>query len=253
MKRYLVLMISCICVFTISTLVSAQLTGQEVLDKVKISTEPQTSYVKMRMELYSSSGQLRRRSLEGYRDNQGDDKAMNRFLSPATVEGTSFLSLDKDNDEDMYLYLPALGSVRKISSSQKNGSFVGTDFTYNDLNLIGGGNYNKDYDATILVENDQEYILKLVPTDSDIDYKYLKMWINKKEWHMIKVEFYDERGKLEKVLTPESFEKIAGYWTAHKSTMENIQEGSKTVIYMEEITYDKAINDRIFTTRYLSR
>ncbi|OCL27286.1 outer membrane lipoprotein-sorting protein [Orenia metallireducens] len=253
MKKILTLVLVWLSIIGVSGLVSAQLTGSDILDKVKEATQPKTSYTKMKMELYSSAGQKRERMIEGYRKNGEYTKAMNRFLFPATVEGTSFLSLENEEDEDMYLYLPALGSVRKISSSQKNGSFVGTDFTYNDLNLIGEGDYNKDYDASILSENDKEYVLKLVPTDTDIDYKYLKIWIKKEEWHLIKSEFYDERGKLEKILTAENFEKIAGYWTPRKSTMENVQKGTKTVIYMEEITYDKPINDRIFTTRYLSR
>lgn len=242
-----------IMIFTISGFVLANLTGQEILEKVRYSTQPKTSYSKMKMELYSSSGQLRERKLESYRDNREGDKAMNRFLAPASVEGTSFLSLEKNDKEDMYLYLPVLGSVRKISSSQKNGSFVGTDFTYNDLNLIGGGDYNKDYNAIVLAEDNEKYILRLVPTDSDIDYKYIKMWVKKEGCYILKSEFYDQKGGLKKVLIPENFEKISGYWTPRKSTMENVQEGTKTVIYMEKITYDQPINNRIFTTRYLKR
>lgn len=186
--------------------------------------------------------------------DQGQDKSLIRFLEPADVEGTGFLSLDnKSGDEDMYLYLPAVNLVRKISGSQKNGSFVGTDFSYNDLAIIGSGNYQDDYQAIIVEENDKNYVLKIVPTDDDIEYKSGQLVVSKNNWYPQEAKFYDQQGELYKVLKNSQIEKIDGYWTARKVVMKDVQTGSKTIVHLEEITYDQGVNERIFTTRYLKR
>jgi outer membrane lipoprotein-sorting protein len=79
------------------------------------------------------------------------------------------------------------------------------------------------------------------------------MWVKIENYFPTKLEFYDQKGELHKVLTNEDIQKKDGYWTAEKLTMKNVQKGSKTVLYLEEITYDKQVSDRIFTTRYLRR
>jgi outer membrane lipoprotein-sorting protein len=230
------------------------LSGDDVLDKVEESIDAQSSEIKLKMELYNDSGSMRERKLEAFSKDGEYDKALIRFLSPANVEGTAFLAKDKAADEeDMYLYMPVLGNVRKIAGSQKNGSFVGTDFSYNDLSILGGGNYKEDYKATVIEKNSEEYLLKLIPTDEEIEYKFAKMWVKIENYFPTKLEFYDQKGELHKVLNNEDIQKKDGYWTAEKLTMKNVQKGSKTVLYLEEITYDKQVSDRIFTTRYLRR
>jgi len=229
------------------------MTGDDVLDKVEAAIDADSAKISFDMELHSSSGDVRNRELKARTQDGEVDKSFIRFLAPASVEGTGFLSQDKGDSEDMYLYMPALGSIRKISSSQKNGSFVGTDFSYNDLSILGGGNYQDDYEATVQSEDDSQYVLKIVPTDDDIDYKYGKMWVQKSNWFPVKLEFYDSDGELHKVLTTKDVKQIDGYWTAGQMTMKNVQKGSKTVLQLAEIAYDKEIDDRLFTTRNLKR
>lgn len=255
MKRVISLTLILTLVISLSSLAAAQeLSGDDVLDRVEESIDAQSSQVKLRMELYNESGSKRTRELEAYTKDGEYDKALIRFLAPASVKNTAFLSQEKNSDDkDMYLYMPALGNVRKIAGSQKNGTFVGTDFSYNDLSILGGGNYKEDYQPTILDEDNKEYLLRLVPTDEDIEYKFVKMWVQKSNWFPTKLEFYDEDEELYKELTNEDIKEKSGYWTAEKITMKNLQKGSKTVIYLDEITYDLELNDRIFTVRYLRR
>jgi len=230
------------------------LTGDDVLDKVEAAIDANSAEIKLKMYIYNEAGSMRERELKAYTQDGEYDKALIRFLAPASVEGTAFLSQEKgNNNEDMYLYMPVLGNVRKIAGSQKNGSFVGTDFSYNDLSILGGGNYKEDYKATILESNENEYLLRLIPTDEEIEYKFVKMWVKRSNWFPTKLEFYDENGNLHKVLINEGVKQIDGYWTASELTMKNVQKGSKTVLRLDEITYDKRISERIFTTRYLRR
>ncbi|MDI3548447.1 MAG: hypothetical protein PWR10_2099 [Halanaerobiales bacterium] len=255
MKKIIILLMTVFLLYLLVLPVNAVLTGDDVLARIEEEMHSTTAHLQMNMKLYSASGDVREREMEIYKSNQeGLTKSFVRFLSPATIEGTAFLSLEQENgSEDMYLYMPALGSVRKIASSQRNGSFVGTDFSFNDLTILGGANFREDYQASILEENDQEYVLKLIPTNPDIEYNQVKMWVDKANWYPLKSEFYDADGELLKVMNPADHKEINGYWTPQKLTMENVQKGTKTVIEMVNVVYDQSVNEQIFSVRYLKR
>ncbi|MCK8825387.1 outer membrane lipoprotein-sorting protein [Fuchsiella alkaliacetigena] len=256
MKKYFVLLLVGLLVLSLSGLATAQeLTGNDVLENVEESISADTAQITFSMELHDGD-RVRNRKLETYTmDGPDYDKGKVRFLEPASVEGTGFLTRDPhdSDDDDMYLYMPAVGSVRRIAGSDKNNSFVGTDFSYNDLSLLGGANYDDDYDATIIEENDEEYLLEIIPTDEEIEYSYGKMWVQKSNWFPTKVEFYDEDEELYKVLENEDIKEIDGYWTAGQMTMSDVQDDTKTVLYLEEIIYDEQLDPRLFTTRNLQR
>ena len=157
------------------------LTGNDVLDNVEKAIAADTSQMEFKMVLHSDEGQTRERKLTvmSRETDDGVDQVFIRFLSPPSVEGTGFLAIDYGDDDDMYLYMPAVGSVRRIATGQRDGSFVGTDFTYNDLSLIGGENYQDDYDAEIIAETEEKFILEMIPTDEDIHYDFAEMRVQK--------------------------------------------------------------------------
>lgn len=250
-----------ICLVLILTLLLPEMlpaqkySADQILDNVENAITASSAEIHVRMDLYSTSGSQRERSLVAYAKDSNDlSKSFILFTEPANIKGTSFLSLEQPGGSDeMYLFMPVLGNVRKIAGSQKSGSFVGTDFTYNDLTILGGGNYAEDYQASILEQNSDQYVLKLQPTNTDIDYQYAKMWVPGSNWFPSKIEFYDKDGQLEKVLTNSNIQEIDGNWTAKEITMQNVQKGTKTVLHMEEIHYNTPISDQIFTTRNMRR
>jgi len=251
---YIAGMILCTILFTGE--ISAQdLNAEQVIDKVENSIDASSAKMQLHMDLYSASGSKRSRALTVYmKKTEGRAKSYLRFTEPADIEGTAFLSLEQeDGDEEMYLYMPVLGSVRRIAGSQKSGSFVGTDFSYNDMTILGGGNYGEDYQAQILEYNGNEYVLRLDPLDEDITYHHTVMRVPTSNWYPTKIEFFNEEESLEKRLTNEQIEQVDGNWTARKITMENVEKGSRTVLELEEVQYDVPIEDRIFTTRHLER
>ena len=254
-KKLLILGLSLVLVIGIGSLVAAQdLTGDDVLDNVEESISADTSQMEFDMVLHSDDGRTRERELivKRMETDDGVDQGFIRFLAPPSVEGTGFLSHDYGDDDDMYLFMPAVGSVRRIASGQRDGSFVGTDFTYNDLSLIGGENYQDDYEATIIEETEDEYILEMVPTDDDIHYDFGEMRVQKSNWFPVEIELYED-GELTKRLTNKDIVQVDGYWTAREITMADLVDGTKTVLHMNEIVYDEPIEEQIFTTRYLER
>lgn len=234
---------------------SQQLNGEQILKNLEAARQSKSHKMKMEMELYSSSGDMRSRTLDNYRQEGEVDRSLMQFTEPADIRGTAFLLLDdqKNKQEDMYLYLPALGGVRKISGSQKNGSFVGSDLSYNDISIFSGANFSDNYEAEIRAEEDEIIELHLDIIDPDIDYSYGRMWVRKDLWLGQKIEYYDQYEELVKVINLSNFDEIDGNRLARRIEVENVQKGSRTILKMIEVEFDPELDPNIFTTRYLQR
>lgn len=255
-KSFFYLFIIMMVLSLFSLHISAEnLNGDEVLAKIKEARTADSASMTMIMELFNEAGDMRSRELKNRHLENGEEKSLIEFQSPADVAGTAFLSLKDKNSsqEDMYLYLPVLGSIRKISGSQKNGNFVGSDLTYNDITVFSGSNFKDYYSAEILEENDSEYLLRLTPTDPDIDYSFGRLWVRKDIFYPVKIEFYDQSEDLLKNVQLEKIEQIDGNWFSREITVENVQKGSRTVMKMEDVSFNVDLNEQIFTTRYLER
>jgi outer membrane lipoprotein-sorting protein len=247
MKRKCFLCFVCPLILILFSIKAYGITGKEVMDKVaETRNAPADTAYEAEMILVEKDGSEKKRQIKYYL--KGDDKSLMRFLSPADVKGVAFLAL---SDEQMYLYLPAFKKIRRIASHIKHDNFMGTDFSYEDM---GETDYEDKYSAKILSEEEKEYILEAIPKEgSDVGYSKLKLWIDKERWLMDKVEFYDKKGKLLKVLTNTGKEKIQGYWTHTKMEMYNVVDQHKTIFKLIKVEYDTGLKDDFFSQRYLKR
>ena len=207
---------------------------------------PQDREAHLTMQLVDKKGDVRTRELTILQ--KGQDKRLIRFLSPADVRGVGFLVLE---DDLMYLYMPAFAKVRRIASHVKNETFMGTDFTYDDM---AQNDYVGNYTPTLREETDQHYILELIPKpESEIDYSRMVMWVNKETMLPDTAEFYDRSGRLLKVMTQTDVKRIDGYLTPQHIEMENVQDKHKTIMHLNEVMHDQNVPDKHFTQRYLKR
>lgn len=255
MRRLLLNLLLVLVLIVIVSVVTLALDGEEILDKVDEVFNSDSSDYNMTMAIINSNGYKRERSIRLI--SKDSDKFLVRFLSPADLEGTGFLTITQDGKDNMWLFLPALGNIRRIASHQKNGSFMGTDFTYKDISIIGGSDYRNDYESKLIGE--EEYnnykciLLESIPTDDNIDYSKMKMWVKKDNYVPLKLEFYDQNNKLLKIMTNSNIERVDGHLTVQKVLMENIQKNTKTILTIDKVAYDLKIPDTVFTTRYLQR
>jgi len=225
-----------------------ELTGDEILKKEE-GNYADSEIMISEMTIVHKSGAKRIRTIKVW--IKGDDYTLVRFLSPANVKGTGFLSV-KDDD---WLYLPALKKVRRIATKEKGKSFMGSDFSYED---IGSSSLVEDYNAKLLGIEEYEghdcYVLELIPKNGEhISYSKLKRWVNKDNFYSMKTEYYDKHGELLKIMYSSEFEKIEEFWIAKRMEMRNVQKGSKTIIVFKEVQLNPEIPDRLFTTRQLER
>lgn len=244
-----------LCIFTLfSTLTAEEETGREIMEKVDSRYTGDDQVTDMTMTLIKSSGRERVRKVKVWQKDYGEnDKSLMRFLEPADVRGTGFLIWEhKGKDDDQWLYLPAYKKVRRISSKEKEKSFMGTDFSYEDL----GSHDLDDYNYTLLrseIFNDQVcYVVESVPKPGKKKpYKKTISWIRKDIFLVIGVDFYDKKGKFLKRLLATNIEKIDGIWTVKVMEMENVQKNHTTTLEFENVRYNTGLKNDVFTERNL--
>lgn len=247
-----------ICGFFMTANLFSQLTGREIIQMVEDSPDGENRKSLMTMELINHRGASRERTILSYSMDLGkDSKSIMFFQAPADVKGTGFLSWqydDPERDDDKWLYLPAMKKVRRISgSSAKNENFMGSDFTYDDM---GGRNVDEDEHRLTGEETMGGglcWVVESKPLESDAAYSRTVSWIRQDALIPVKVEFYDRMGELLKTLVASDISREAGFWTARKLEMTNHQRNHRTLIMMEKIEYDIAMNESLFTVPSLER
>ena len=256
-KTFISVLILSILLLTVffSVSVMAKMTGEEVLDKVDEEMDSDSRDFILDMTIVNKNGQKRDRKITI--KTKGENKGLVKFLEPGDVKNTALLTREENGEENMWLYLPSIGNVNKIASHSKSGNFMGTDFTYNDIDMVGGSNYKKDYESELIgeekINGDLCYKLSAVPTKDSINYSEMKMWVIKDDFMPLKLKFYDKDGKLHKIMTNKNYRNIDSHLTPETIIMKDEQKGSKTILELEEVQYNIELANRIFTTRYLTR
>ncbi|MCR5612343.1 outer membrane lipoprotein-sorting protein [Treponema sp.] len=250
-----------ISTFLISASVFAQsLTGYDIMKKADEVPEPKTSSSTATLTIHSKKGSDRIREVIMKSKDYGDvKKEVIVFTTPKDVAGTGYLMFDYDDDNkdsDNWLYMPAMKKTRRIASSgsESEGSFMGTDFTYQDM----GDRSLSKYDYKLLGEETVDgvacYKVECISkAHTEKDPRYIT-YIGKSDYIMRKCEFYDRQNQLHRVLTCTDFTTIAGFTTAQKMKMENVQTGTWSLIETKNIVYNSSdMDDSLFTVAALEK
>ena len=217
------------------------------------------SQLKMKMVLINKKGdetvrEMRTKNKEGT-GGEGD-KGLIVFLSPPDQKGTALLThAHDDKDNEQWLYLPALKRVKKIASNKKSGSFMGSEFSFED---IGGGGSTDDYEYKWLrdeiYEGKECFVLQSIPKDKNSGYTKIIAWVDKESGRNYKAEFYDRKKSHLKTMT------ITGYQTFKGDQdrpgelyMVNHQTGKSTKMIMTEYEFGVGLTDKEFTKNSLQR
>ncbi len=218
-----------------------------------------SSTVELTMTLSDPSGrtttrELRIDTLEKEGEGNGD-KSLTIFYSPPDVDGTALLShariLDSDNQ---WLYLPALRRVKRISSSNKSGPFVGSEFAFEDLTSGELGKYEYTYLETRTVDGMEMDVLECVPRYERSGYSRLNCYYDTEVYQTRKIEFFDRGGQLLKTLKLEDYREYpGGFWRPHLQTMTNHLTGKVTTIAAGEYEFDVDLDNRDFEPSALDR
>ena len=186
----------------------APITGLEAATRMDDARRAKTEHNVMTMTLQNARGQQRVRTIEGWTREITDEEEHRfaRFLEPSDVKDTTLLTYDFDEaDDDIWLYLPALKKVKRILSSNKTDYFMGSDFTYWDMENIDLLNWDYQLTGSETVDGVDTYVVPATPkNDKEIEesgYDKVVYWIGKTDWIARKIEFTDTKGRLGKRLT----------------------------------------------------
>jgi outer membrane lipoprotein-sorting protein len=212
----------------------------------------------MRMVLKNRNGQesiriIRIRTLEV--DGDGD-KSLSIFDEPRDVKGTAFLTYShKRGDDDQWLYLPALKRVKRISSRNKSGSFMGSEFSYEDIASQEVEKYTYKWLRDEIYDGRQCFVSEQYPVDRE-NSGYIRqvVWLDKACYLPLRIEYYDRKNTRLKTLTVKHYQQYLGkFWRAGEMYMLNHQSGKSTALYWSRYQFRNGLKDGDFNKNSLKR
>lgn len=211
---------------------------------------------KVRMRIIDKKGRKRIKEFVILRKDVkegGDQKYFVHFVKPADERKTVFMvhkHTDPNKDDDRWLYLPALSLVKRIAAGDKRTSFVGSNFLYEDVS----GRSLKEDTHELIKTTDKFFVVKNVPKQPDtVKFSYYNVSISRKNYMPMKMEYYDKKGKLYRVIESKEIKKIKDFPTVIKSVAMDLMTGRRTEMEFSAVKYDIGLKDDIFTERYLHR
>ncbi len=222
----------------------------EIINRVEKNEKIPSSITQVDQTIITSKGKSRVLSIQGFSKNSGDDQ-FSLYTGPARVKGDKILMLN--GGDDIWFYTPRTDRVRHLASNARKQKVQGSDFSYQDLEQR---DYQEDFSMELLdsevITGVDHYIIQAIPTDSGPDYAKLIFWVNKQNFVVSKVEYYEEQ-LLSKTLYASNVQKVEDYWIAMKLEMQNNESGSKTLLETKEIEVNIDLDDSRFSTNYLKR
>ena len=241
------------------------LSAFEIMSKVDARYTGETAISNTRMILVDKKERQRVREIKIFSKEFGDvDKSISFFKSPADVKGTSYMSFNWNSpskEDDSWLYLPALQKVNRIASSDRSGSFMGSDFTYTDIDGFELEDYTYEIKKQSDLVNGRDcWVVELTPKNKKIIDKtgYLKslQWIRKDIFIPVKGRILVKKGKKIKLFSAKNITKIDGIWTAktlQMITTKNKKLVHKSILQLESIRYNDVVENKIFSTEVMRR
>jgi len=217
------------------------------------------SVVELQMVLRNAAGKQTTRDLLlstlEIPDESLGDQSLIVFESPRDIDGTALLSHARILDpDDQWLYLPALKRVKRISSVNKSGPFVGSEFAFEDFTSLELNKFDYRYVGEEACGELTCDVLERVPRYEHSGYTKQITWIDQQEFQTRKVEFYDRRGELLKTLAMDDYRVYdGGYWRAHTLSMVNHQTGKSTDLAYSDYAFGAGLDEGDFVKGALSR
>ncbi len=181
---------------------------------------------------------------------------MTIFDSPKDVKGTAFLNYThKKSDDDQWLYLPALKRVKRISAKNKSGSFMGSEFAYEDIASQEIEKYTYRWLRDEMLDGHECFVVERYPVDTkNSGYSRQVVWLDKQEYRTWKVEYYDRKNAHLKTLTFTSYKKYRNrFWRASQLNMVNHQTGKSTELLFLNYQFTVGLTEDDFNKNSLKR
>jgi outer membrane lipoprotein-sorting protein len=229
--------------------------ADKILQRSRDRADGNDVYAQTQLVLIDDRGGQRVRQLTYLqKDHAEGEKLTLYFNEPADVRGVGFMSVTHDEklgkDDDQWLYLPAYRQVRRIASSDKRGSFMGSEYAYIDLEKLRVTDYTQKVTGEDKVLERPCWVIERTPTGEQVigrtGYHTTSVWVDKDSGVVLKQTYFDIKGQLFKTMTVKALERIQGIWTVMQSDMENHLTRKTSRLVFSDVRYDTGLPDVLF-------
>jgi hypothetical protein len=205
--------------------------------------------------LHNSQGEesVREFTMKSLEVASDGDKELGVFVKPGDVKGTAILTYSHGlQPDDQWLYLPELKRVKRISSVNKSGPFVGSEFAFEDISSWEISKYKIRYLRDEAVDGNDCYVLEETPTYEHSGYSKQIEWLDKKLLRGRKIEYFDRKNTLLKTLTSSDYHQYLNhYWRESKLEMINHQTGKSTIMLRTNYRFRNGLKESDFSENVL--
>ncbi len=184
-------------------------------------------------------------------EDGGEQRYYTYFKKPADVRRTTFMVIKHQGaDDDRWIYVPAVDLVRRVSARDKNSSFVGSDFSYED---VSGRHWLDDehlLESASELDGTAVYVIRSTPTDGAA-WAYRLSYIDVDRLLPLKEEYFDEDGEMIRIFTADQIDEVDGIPTVTARTMRDLKKERQTTVVFSDVKYNTGIDPDIFSERYL--
>lgn len=239
-------------------------TARKIMEQVDQRDDGDNRSANIEMTLIDRNNQQRTRVIKSFtKDFDNDTYSALFFLQPADVRNSAFLTYDyadRGKDDDQWLYLPALRKSKRIASSDKSGSFMGSDFNYSDMTSINIDDYDFNVEKNIEVRGHPAWVIAASPRSQEViretGYKKSLLIVRKDIYFIVRAVHWPEQGNVLKYFDITNLERIDNIWTATQFTMTSKrgkQTEHKTIMKLTDIKYNQPLDEGMFTVRRIEK
>lgn len=240
---------------------AGDLTGADIIGRMDSlgSVADLTAQMEMRTIRQSETRNYYKMSLVMKGTSDGGRKMLIRVLAPATIKGTAVLSISRPGvPDETWLYLPALGKPKRISAGERGGSFMGSDFSYEDMGLMRTNDYRYTLTGTEEVDGEEMYVVESVPVSENAKasagYARKIWWVRKDTFTRARSETRSSSGKTLKVMRSWNVIQLASNsWFTKNMETTSVQSGSSTQLTFLEMKTNTGVSDALFSVDQMGK
>ena len=238
--------------------------ARAIMEKVDAREDGDNQTSEMEMILIDKRGKERIRRIATYSKDKGEDTMRLMFFKhPADVKDTSFLTMDYDDpskDDDQWLYLPALRKTKRIASTDKSGSFMGSDLNYSDMTDRNLPDYDFYLKKEMAVKGVKTWLIESIPRTKKVvretGYKKSLIIVRQDNYFVIRAVHWEKDGGYLKYVDVKNLELIDDIWVAtemHVTKKKGKKLAHKTILKLNNIKFNQNLDDDLFTVRRMEK
>jgi len=234
--------------------------AREIMERQKKLHETSSETSTVVMLLVDKGGHKKQREIKSWNKTMADglSRSLMVFSAPQDLAGTALLSWELENQQaKQWLFMPATGKLQRVAASSKADYFMGTDFTYEDMEPDDLNQFDMALTGSVELDGQDCHVIEVTPATEakrkESGYGKRVFTVRKDITFTVKIEYFDPRGRLLKVQTARDLENVrADMWMARKTLMDNLREKHKTLMGLVSRDVDAAIDDEVFNEHFVT-